>query len=66
MAAELFIGLAARMREAQKNFYRLRNPMALANARRFEREVDEWLAEREIDEIRAEARERNPGLFPDT
>jgi hypothetical protein len=63
-AAGAFIDLVQRTREAQKDYYRTRDPMKLAHAKRLERDVDAQLEAWEWERVRAEAREKHPELFP--
>ena len=62
--AERFADMVRAMREAQKNCYRLRDPVMAAHAREMERDVDRQLDLWEWERIREEAREQHPELFP--
>jgi hypothetical protein len=59
-----FIALVRRMREAQKNFFRFRDGMTMAHAKRLEEEVDKLLASWGSVRTWKEAREQHPELFP--
>lgn len=62
--AERFADMVRAMREAQRNCYRLRDPVMAAHAREMERDVDRQLDLWEWERVREEAREKHPELFP--
>jgi hypothetical protein len=62
-AAEAFIGLVQRMREAQKDYYRTRERMVMAHAKLLERDVDVQLGAWAWEDATKEAREKHPELF---
>jgi hypothetical protein len=62
-AAERFIDAVRRMRGAQKNYFRFRDGMMMAHARKLEQEVDSQLSVWDFEQARQEAREKYPELF---
>jgi hypothetical protein len=63
-AAERFIDLVKRMRDAQREWFRLRDRMMLVHAKMMEQEVDQQLEEWGIERAREEAKAQHPELFP--
>jgi hypothetical protein len=63
--AERFVEKAARMRNAQKAYFRTRGHMELQNAIALEKEVDEQLNFWQCADVLAQSREDHPELFPE-
>jgi hypothetical protein len=61
--AERFVATVRAMREAQKNYFRVRDGVMLTHARQMERDVDRQLDRWEMERVRKEAREQHPELF---
>ena len=60
-----FIELVRKMREVQREYFRIKDRVLLAQAKRLEREVDEQLEAWEMADAWKKARETNPELFLD-